>query len=60
MLSRSKYVLLGCRSAERGEAAMKEIRDRQLPEACEVIELDVANADSIAAAAKAVESKHGR
>lgn len=60
LVSQSKYVLLGCRSAEKGEAAVKELQDRQLPGTFEFLEIDVGNPDSIAAAAKAVEAKHGR
>lgn len=56
----SKHVLLGSRSVEKGEAAVKHLRSRAQPGTVELLELDVSSDKSIEAAAKAVESKHGR
>lgn len=56
----SKHVLLGSRSAQKGEAAVKELESRKLPGSLELIQVDVDSEESIAAAAKNVESKHGR
>lgn len=56
----SKHVLLGSRSAEKGEAAVKDLQSRNQPGTVELLQVDVANEESIIAAAKEVESKHGR
>lgn len=56
----SKHVLLGSRSTEKGEAAIRELQSRGPPGIVELLQLDVADEDSIAAAAKSVEMKHGR
>ncbi|KAF4637486.1 hypothetical protein G7Y89_g594 [Cudoniella acicularis] len=56
----SKHVLLGSRSAEKGEIAIKDLESRELPGTVELLQLDVASDESISAAAKAVENKHGR
>ena len=56
----SNYVLLGSRSVTKGETAVKDLQSRNLPGTVELLQIDVANEDSIAAAAKSVESKHGR
>jgi NAD(P)-dependent dehydrogenase (short-subunit alcohol dehydrogenase family) len=45
---------------EKGEAAVKDLESKNLPGTVELVQLDVANEDSIVAAAKAVESKHGK
>jgi NAD(P)-dependent dehydrogenase (short-subunit alcohol dehydrogenase family) len=54
------HVLLGARSIEKGQAAIKDLQSRNLPGTAELVQLDVANEDSVAAAAKLVEEKHGR
>jgi NAD(P)-dependent dehydrogenase (short-subunit alcohol dehydrogenase family) len=56
----SKHVLLGCRSIEKGEAAIKDLQSRNLSGTMELLHIDVANEESIIAAAKDVESKHGQ
>ncbi|MCJ1240466.1 hypothetical protein MMC14_008469 [Varicellaria rhodocarpa] len=56
----SKHILLGSRSAEKGEAAVKELQSRNHPGTVELLQVDVASDESITAAAKLVESKHGR
>lgn len=55
-----KHVLLGSRSIEKGENALKELQSQQPKGAVEVIQVDVASEDSVAAAAKEVENRHGR
>ncbi|REJ85845.1 MAG: SDR family NAD(P)-dependent oxidoreductase [Acidobacteria bacterium] len=52
-------VLLGCRSRERGEAAIGRIRARVADASIELLPLDLASLDSIAAAADTVVG-HGR
>ncbi|KAI0546947.1 putative short-chain dehydrogenase [Xylaria curta] len=56
----SFHVLLGSRSIEKGEAALADLQSRNLPGTVELVQLDVADEKSIAAAAKVVEEKHGR
>ncbi|KAF2269997.1 NAD(P)-binding protein [Lojkania enalia] len=56
----SKYVLLGSRSLEKGNAAVENLRSRKLPGTVDLVQVDVADETSIATAAKDVESKYGR
>ena len=56
----SKHVLLGSRSAVKGEAAVKDLQSRKQPGTVELLLVDVAMAETITAAAESVESKHGR
>jgi len=56
----SKHVLLGSRSTEKGEAAVKDLQSRKQPGTVELLQIDVTSDESITAAAKRVESKHGR
>lgn len=56
----SNHVLLGARSSDKGIAAVKDLQSRNLPGAVEFVQIDVTDEDSVAAAAKAVESAHGR
>ena len=56
----SKYVLLGSRSIEKGEAAVKELKSKSLPGGLELLQIDVDDEESVAKAAKQVESRHGR
>jgi NAD(P)-dependent dehydrogenase (short-subunit alcohol dehydrogenase family) len=56
----SKHVLLGSRSVEKGEAAVKDLQARNLPGNVELVQIDVTNEDSIIAAAREIEAKHGR
>lgn len=53
-------VLVGSRSLEKGEAAVKELKSRNLPGSVDLVQIDVDNDDSIFAAAKEVERKYGR
>jgi NAD(P)-dependent dehydrogenase (short-subunit alcohol dehydrogenase family) len=56
----SNYILLGSRSAEKGAAAVKELQSTNQPGTVELLQVDVSSEESIIAAAKSVESKHGR
>lgn len=56
----SSHILLGSRSAEKGEAAINDLQSRKRPGTVELVQLDITSNDSITAAAKAIESKHGR
>jgi NAD(P)-dependent dehydrogenase (short-subunit alcohol dehydrogenase family) len=56
----SNHVLLGARSADKGAAAVKKLQSLNLPGTVELVQIDVANEDSVAAAAKTVESTYGR
>ena len=54
------HVLLGARSAEKGQAAVKELQSQDLPGAVELLQIDVSKEDSIAQAAKTVKEKFGK
>lgn len=56
----SKHVLLGSRSVEKGEAAVKDLQARNLPGTVELLQLDVTSEDSITRAAETVARTHGR
>ncbi|KAL8835047.1 MAG: hypothetical protein Q9170_003475 [Blastenia crenularia] len=56
----NKHVLLGSRSIEKGETAIKELQSEQPKGTVELIQVDVTSEDSVAAAAKTVEKKHGK
>ncbi|MCJ1308205.1 hypothetical protein MMC25_001858 [Agyrium rufum] len=56
----TKIILLGSRSSEKGEAAVKELQSHKQPGTVELLQVDVASQDSITAAAKKVESSYGR
>jgi NAD(P)-dependent dehydrogenase (short-subunit alcohol dehydrogenase family) len=56
----SAIVLLGSRSAAKGEAAVAALKERGLPGSVELVVIDVDSEESVEAAAKQVESKHGR
>lgn len=55
-----KHVILGSRSIDKGEAALKSLQSRNQPGTAEMIQLNVDNRESIEAAAKKVEKDHGR
>ena len=57
---KSKHVIIGSRSVERGEAALKELQSLDLPGSAEMLQLDVTSTDSIVAATKSVEANYGR
>ncbi|KAH8639301.1 hypothetical protein IG631_07071 [Alternaria alternata] len=54
------YILLGSRSIEKGEAAVKLLQERELPGKVELLQIDVNDENSISDAGKMVEEKHGR
>lgn len=54
------HVLLGSRSVEKGEAAVEELKSRNLPGKVELVQVDVADEKSIVAAAQHVQDRHGR
>lgn len=56
----SKHVLVGSRSIEKGSIAVEDLRSRKLPGGVELLQIDVSDETSIVAAAKIVESTHGR
>ena len=56
----NKHVILCSRSVSKGEAALKDLQARNLPGSVELLQLDVTDEESIAAAAQKVEGKHGR
>ncbi|KAK3642671.1 hypothetical protein LTR56_010719 [Elasticomyces elasticus] len=61
LLAKGNYhVLLGCRSAEKGQAALEHLKSRNLPGSVAFTQLDVTDDDSINAAAARVEKEHGR
>ena len=61
LLAKGDYhVLLGSRSVDKGQAAVKDLQSRNLPGSVELIQVDVTKDDTIEAAVKQVESKHGK
>lgn len=54
------HVLLGSRSKEKGEAAVKELKSRNLPGRVELVQVDVADEKSITAAAQHVQDRYGK
>jgi len=56
----SNHILLGSRSIEKGWRAVKELQSQHLSGTVELVQVDVSSEDSVAAAAKAVESEHGK
>ncbi|EMD68715.1 hypothetical protein COCSADRAFT_81189, partial [Bipolaris sorokiniana ND90Pr] len=55
----SKHILLGSRSASKGEKAVQDLQSQNPPGTVEFMQIDVSKQDSIVAAAKHVEVKHG-
>jgi len=60
MADPSTHVILAGRSIPKGEAALKRLEPRSLSGTVELLQLDVSSQESITAAAKIVEAKHGR
>ena len=60
MAKDSYHVLLGSRSPEKGNAAVKELQSRSLPGSVELIVIDVTSDESIEGAATTVENSHGK
>jgi NAD(P)-dependent dehydrogenase (short-subunit alcohol dehydrogenase family) len=56
----SNLVLLGSRSLSKGEAALQDLKKRDLPGTVELVQIDVDSEASVAAAAKDVEERFGR
>ncbi|KAF2640387.1 NAD(P)-binding protein [Massarina eburnea CBS 473.64] len=56
----SKHILLGSRTVAKGEKAVQELQSKNLPGTVEFLQIDVSKEESINAAAKHVEEKHGR
>ncbi|KAF7196898.1 Short-chain dehydrogenase/reductase tropE [Pseudocercospora fuligena] len=60
LAAQSKHVLLGSRSLEKGEQALKTLQAENHPGTIELLQIDVSRKDSIVAAAKHVTDSHGR
>ena len=56
----SKHVIMCSRSMEKGQNALEEIQSLSKPGTIELLQLDVADQQSIESAAKIVGEKHGR
>ena len=54
------HVLLGSRSTEKGEAAVKDLQSQGLSGTVGLLKIDVDSEDSISSAAEQVQSTHGR
>ncbi len=54
------HVLMGCRSPDRGNAAVRELQARNLPGSAEMLLLDVTKDDAIELAATTVQRDHGK
>lgn len=55
-----KHVIIGSRSIDKGEAALKNLQSRNLPGTAEMVQLNIDQRESIEAAAKKIEKDHGR
>ncbi|KAL8858262.1 MAG: hypothetical protein Q9178_005274 [Gyalolechia marmorata] len=55
-----KHVLLGSRSIEKGKTAINELQSLQPKGTVELVQVDVTSEESVEAAAREVENKHGR
>lgn len=53
-------MLLGSRSADKGNAAVKDLESQKLPGSIEMLQVDLTSDDSIKKAAETVESGHGK
>ena len=60
MAKGSYHVLLGSRSAEKGDAVAEELQSRNLPGSVEVVPLDVTNDDTIERAVTSVQRTYGK
>ncbi|CAK3994067.1 Averantin hydroxylase [Lecanosticta acicola] len=58
--NKSRHVLLGSRSAEKGEKAVKDLQSLNQPGTVELLEIDVSNYDSVIKAAEKVTKEHGK
>jgi len=60
MAKSSNHVIVGSRSAQKGQAAVKDLESRGLPGSVEMLQLEVTSHDSVTSAARTVEAKHGK
>jgi NAD(P)-dependent dehydrogenase (short-subunit alcohol dehydrogenase family) len=60
MAKGSYHVLMGSRSVEKGNAAVKELQSRNLPGSVELVPIDVTDDNTIERAAATVERDHGK
>lgn len=60
MAKGSYHVLMGSRSLERGNAAVKELQSRNLPGSVEMVPIDVTNDDTIERAVTTIQRDHGK
>lgn len=60
MAKGSYHVLLGSRSSEKGNVALKELQSRNLSGSAEMLLIDVTKDDTIESAATTVQRNHGR
>jgi len=60
MAKGSYHVLMGSRSPEKGNAALKELQSRNLAGSVEMIQLDVTDDDTIERAVATVQHNHGK
>ena len=56
----SKHVIIGSRSTGKGDVALKELQALNRPGSIDMLQLDVTDEKSIAAAVHRVDAKHGR
>lgn len=54
------HVLVAARSTDKGQAAVKDLQSKRYEGTCELLQLDQTDDASIAAAARSVETSHGR
>lgn len=54
------HILIGARSIEKGQAAVKQLQSKNHPGTCELLRIDQTDDASIAAAAKSIATAHGR
>ena len=55
-----KHVIIGSRSAEKGNAALENLQAKKQPGSVEMVQIDVDNKESIDNAARKVGEEHGR
>lgn len=60
MSEKSRHVLLGSRSVEKGEKAVKELQSMNQPGTVELLQVDVSSFDSVTKAAESVTKSHGK
>ena len=60
MSDKSRHVLLGSRSVEKGEKAVKELQSLNQPGTVELLQVDVSSFDSVTRAAETVTKAHGK